>query len=129
MSLICHHRNHTMSVLRAEGGPGSTPISGASLGKPSSWLPEYRRSTQIAQSQGASDASSNLQRPGSIEVGGAARPGHRGVDRRRRPGGAGLRMRVGPVVLAGRVAHAIGSIGHEFIGVVEDVGAEVPASQ
>ena len=63
--------------------------------------------------------------PGSVSVGGPARPGHRGADRRRRPGGAGLCMRVGPVVLPGRVTPPVGSIGHEFIGVVEDVGDEV----
>ena len=57
----------------------------------------------------------------------AARPGHRAAHRRGRPRRSGLRVRIGPLVLPGRIPHAVGSIGHEFIGVVEDVGAEVTA--
>jgi len=53
-------------------------------------------------------------------------PSFREPTDRGRAGGAGLRVRVGPLVLPGRVgALRAGSIGHEFIGVVEQVGAEV----
>src|SRR5438876_12366980 len=56
---------------------------------------------------------------------GSPRPSDRRADRRRRSGRAGLRLWLRPLVLPRESPHALGPIGHEFIGVVEEVGAEV----
>jgi Alcohol dehydrogenase GroES-like domain len=54
-----------------------------------------------------------------------ARPDRQGADRRGGAGRPGLCVRVGPLILPERVGPRRGSIGHEFIGVVEALGDDV----
>ena len=65
--------------------------------------------------------------PRDIGVGGSPRPRRRGPDGRRRARHARVRVRLGPLVLPRRVAaRPRARIGHEFIGIVEEVGAGRP---
>ena len=77
--------------------------------------------------RGGCDESSDLQGPGSIEVGSVPT---RHIEQ---PTDAVVRVVMACVCgsdlwyYRGESEHAVGSIGHEFIGVVEDVGADVTA--
>ena len=68
-----------------------------------------------------------LHGPGDVRVEDRERPDDRRADRRDHPAVGDLRLRLGPVALP-RASTTIGraaAMGHEYVGIVEEVGGEV----